>query len=155
MPPLLTLKSPPSHVFNINFPVVPSQCFFSSPSPSVSPSSSGHINLSHFRIYMPFPLCPHGSSLMFMSLLPTFCSWHSLILSHPVTIPCKAQFLDPFPICSHLPLDPPTPKTLAQAHCWSPPDSAHRSSLSLPSVTTFLKVFSLPASQAPWPPPSQ
>lgn len=91
---------------------------------------------------MPFPLCPHRSSLVFMSLLPTFCSWHSLILSHPVTIPCKAHFLDPFPICSHLPLDSSTRKTLAHAHCsWSPPDSTHRSSLSLPSVTTILKVF--------------
>lgn len=29
----------------------------------------------------------------------------SLIPSHPVTIPCKAQFLGPFPLSFHLPLD--------------------------------------------------
>ena len=103
MPPLLTLSRPLLMCSILT-------------SLSCLPTVSSPHHLHQFLLLpqgtSPFPLCAHRSSLRFISLLPTFCSCHSLILSHPVTILCKAQFLGPFPICSHLPLDPSTLRLL-------------------------------------------
>ena len=59
----------------------------------------------------------------------------SLIPSHPVTIPCKAQFLGPFPLSFHLHLPPLSPRpSISKAHT-VPVDRL------IPSIQLFMVFF--------------
>lgn len=94
-------KPSPTCICSIGSPVLFSYCFFL-PCPSISAPSSGASPLVISWFKMPIlslstPLLIHVN---FTS--PTFCSWHSLILSHLLPILCKTQFLGHTPICFHL-----------------------------------------------------